>query len=84
MWGPGCWWGPGHLFGGPFGMLIIAGLVFWALGTYGILVFLSRFAKRAGQVAVNAEAPMDIVKRRYARGEIGAEEFVRRKKDLES
>jgi len=65
-------------------MLMIAGLVFWALGTYGILVSLSRSAKRADGVAVNAEAPMDIVKRRYARGEIDAEAFVRRKKDLES
>lgn len=83
MMGPNCWWGwPGHFFGGPLGMIV--GVVFWAAVIYGIFILFSRLAKRPTEDAGKQETPMDILKKRYARGEIDAEEFARRKKDLES
>ncbi len=83
MMGPNCWgWGPGSFFGHPFGMII--GVIFWALVIYGLFVFISNMAKRGSGPAGQNESPMDILKKRYARGEINAEEYARMKKDLEA
>ncbi|MDA8423158.1 MAG: SHOCT domain-containing protein [Nitrospiraceae bacterium] len=83
MMGPGCWWGwPGHFFGGPFGMIV--GILFWAAVLYGIFILISRLARGTGISGGKDETPTEILKKRYARGEIDAEEFARRKKDLES
>mgnify|MGYP001600958123 CR=1 FL=1 len=81
--GPVCWWGwPGHFFGGPLGMIV--GVVFWAAIIYGVVYLFSRFAKNPFGVDAKRETPIDILKRRYASGEIDAEEFAKRKKDLVS
>lgn len=83
MWGQYCgWWGPGYFFGGPWGMII--GIIFWALVIYGIFYLISRLAKQPSGDIRKEETPMAILKRRYASGEIDAEEFARSKKDLES
>ncbi|MBI5021770.1 MAG: SHOCT domain-containing protein [Ignavibacteriales bacterium] len=88
MWNSGCswWWGPGYFFGGPFGMII--GIVFWALVAYAIFRLILNVVNRSF-VATKSEKPlskeetaMEILKRRYAKGEIDGEEFTRRKKDL--
>ncbi len=81
MMGPGCWWGTGSFFGHPLGMLF--GVVFWLLVLYGLFVIISNVAKRGSGPGQN-EMPLDILKKRYARGEVNAEEFVRMKKDMES
>ena len=83
MMGPGCWWGwPGHFFGGPLGMIV--GVIFWAAIIYGVVYLFSRLAKRPCGVNEQLETPVEILKKRYARGEMDAEEFARRKSDLES
>ncbi len=81
--GLNCWgWGPGSFFGPPFGMII--GVVFWVLILYGIFVIISRVAKRPMGSTGSQEAPIDILKKRYARGEMDSAEFARRKQDLEA
>ncbi len=82
MMGPGCWWGPGSFFGHPLGMIV--GILFWAAVLYGIFILISRLAKGSGISGGREEMPMEILKKRYARGEIDAGEFARRKQDLES
>ena len=80
--GPGMMgWGYGM---GWFGMIFMA--VFWIAVIVGI-VFLVRWlmlstgtgSHRAGL----EDSALEILKRRYARGEINKEEFVEKKKDLE-
>ena len=84
MWNPFCgsWWGPGMFFGGPLGMLMM--FVFWALIIYGIFYFISHVARPSAEIVRKEGTSIEILKRRYARGEIDAEEYARRKKDLES
>lgn len=84
MWNSGCswWWGPGYFFGGPFGMII--GLIFWALVAYAIFLLIPNVTNRSLGVSRKEETALEILKRRYAKGEIDPEEFSRRKKDLES
>ena len=79
MWGYDCWagWGHGMGIGG-----VVMMLVFWALLVAGIVVFVGWLRRKdfPGQ----RETPLDILKKRYAQGEIGKDEFDRMKKDLES
>ncbi len=82
MMGPGYWWGPGSFFGHPLGMII--SILFWALVLYGLFAFISTMAKRGSKQAGQDETAKDILKKRYAKGEINAEEFARMKKDIES
>jgi putative membrane protein len=87
VWGRGYGWrmmGPGMM--GGFGFPFIGGigmLVFWALVIGGI-VWLVRSSSRgsAGPSAPPNEAPLDILKRRYAKGEITKEQFEQMKRDL--
>jgi len=58
--------------------------LFWALIIYGIFYFISHVARPSAEIVRKEETPIEILKRRYARGEIDAEEFARRKRDLES
>ncbi len=83
MWNPFCpWWGNGMFFGGPLGMLMM--FVFWALIIYGIFYLISHMTRASSEIVRKEETPIEILKKRYAKGEIDAEEFARRKKDLES
>ncbi len=75
------WWGPGYFFGWPWCMLL--GIIFWALIIYGVYRLISSLAKRRQEGTDKVSTPLDILKRRYAAGEIDAEEFAKRKKDLE-
>lgn len=58
-------------------------IVFWGLVILGI-VYLVKILTGRNAASSKEETPLDILKKRYARGEIDAEEFARRKKDLES
>ncbi|OGR00548.1 MAG: hypothetical protein A2505_01230 [Deltaproteobacteria bacterium RIFOXYD12_FULL_55_16] len=83
MMGTGYWaGGPGCFFGWPLGMIL--GIIFWGALIYGIFLLFSRLAKRRARDGEKEETPLDILKKRYARGEIDAEEFGQRKKNLES
>lgn len=60
----------------------------WGMAVLGILVVIVCFllvrgiASHGGGRRGNTESPLDILKRRYASGEIGKAEFDERKKDL--
>lgn len=87
MWNPYQWWcGPGFFFGGPWGMLI--GLIFWGAVIYGIVYLITHLPKighaQADGMTKVPDSSLEILRRRYAAGEIDAEEFARKRKDLES
>lgn len=76
-------WGMGDGWGfGIFGMLL--GLVFWALLIAGIILGIKWLLEqtRAG-ASGRGESALEILKKRYARGEIDKEEFEDKKKDLQ-
>jgi putative membrane protein len=68
----------GYGYGGGFMWLIVLVLV-------GVVIyFLLQVSKSKGSDGSIIETPLDILKKRYAKGEIDKEEFDRKKKDLES
>ena len=67
----------GYGYGGGFMWLIV--LVLVGIGGY----FLLQVSKSKGADASKVETPLDMLKKRYASGEIDKEEFDRKKKDLE-
>ena len=82
-WGPGpgmMGWGYGM---GWIGMIIMA--VFWIAVIVGI-VFLIRWlvlsTRAEGHKAPSEDSALEILRKRYARGEINKEEFEEKKKDL--
>jgi putative membrane protein len=86
-WGGGCyndsyWHGGHHWFGGSF---FGGGLFIWiiTLLVFGFLIFLAvkYFSTRRGDMFTK-ENPMDILKVRFAKGEITREEFDNIKKDM--
>lgn len=81
MGGRGMMGGYGMMGGWGLGMLL-----FWALITGGIVWLVVAVSRGSGQPvnrqAPAGEAPMDILKRRYAAGEINKEQFDEMKKNL--
>jgi putative membrane protein len=67
----------GYGYGGGFMWLTV--LVLVGVGIYLLL----RVFKSKGSYSSITETPSDILKQRYAKGEIDKEEFDRKKKDLE-
>jgi putative membrane protein len=79
--------GPG-MMGWDYGMgwfWSIIMVVFWIAVIVGI-IFLIRWlvisSRTGGHVARSEDSPLEILKRRYARGEIDRQEFEEKKKDL--
>ena len=68
----------GYGYGGGLMWLII--LVLVGIGVY----FLLQVSKSKGSDVSNIETPLDILKKRYAKGGIDKEEFARKKNDLKS
>ena len=60
-------------------------IIIWIAVIVGI-VFLVKWlveqGRRGGQTSEREESPLDILKKRYAKGEIDREEFERKKRDL--
>lgn len=82
-----CWrmrgWENGYMMNWGFGY---GGMFMWLifLIVVGVAVYFIIQASKAKNVAGPAqETPLDILKKRYAKGEINKEEFDRMKKDLE-
>ena len=81
MMGYGGW---GNTMGGWGGFGILSWLfmiIFWVLIILGA-VALVRYLARSGQQSKEDKTPLDILKERYARGEINKKEFEEKKKDL--
>ena len=75
-------WDGWHMGGWGWGWGILWVALFWALVIAG-LVLLVRYLARSNQpVGPRGEQPLEILKRRYARGEISREEFEEKKRDL--
>jgi putative membrane protein len=72
MWGGGMWFG--WIF-----WLVIIGLIVW------LLINQSNRSRNQTQDQMNPhlESPLDILKKRYAKGEITKEQFEEMKKDLQ-
>jgi putative membrane protein len=81
-WGPGMMgWGGTMGWFGPLGMIL-----FWVVIILVIVLLIRgiRTSKGTGQESGPApESALEILKKRYARGEINKEEYLERKKDLE-
>jgi putative membrane protein len=74
-------WGPMMHYGFGYG-----GMFMWIifLVVVGLLIyFIVHAQKTKGQTPTQIESHLDILKRRYAKGEITKEEYERMKKDLE-
>jgi len=81
--GPGGGWGPMMHYGFGYGY---GGMFMWIvfLIVLGFLVyFIVQSRQGKGPLSTQQESPVDILKKRYAKGEITREEFERMKKDLE-
>jgi putative membrane protein len=72
-----CWLEHGFLFGGPLGMII--GIVFWLFLAFGIFYFISHLYKHKSDNIFQKDTAMEILKRKYAMGEIDSQEFEKRK-----
>ncbi len=72
MWGMWGFWG--------IAMMLMM-LVFWGVVIVGIVLAI-RWVVSQGRPSRPADAALDILRQRYARGEIGREEFEAKKKDL--
>lgn len=68
-------WGMG--FGGPFM------LVFWLLVVIAIVVFVRWLTVQASPPVSRDKSPLEILQDRYARGEIGREEYEEKRRGLE-
>jgi putative membrane protein len=72
-------WGPGMTWGWGMGWIFM--IIFWGLVVVGI-IFLIRYLIGTTKTGRGEESALDILKKRYARGEIEKEEFEQKKKDL--
>ena len=69
----------GHFFGGGFMW------IFWVLIIVGIFFIFQAMTKgSSGNSLPDKESPLEILKKRYALGEIEEEEYERRRKELEN
>lgn len=76
MWGhEGMVWGCGGWFMMIFWIAVIVGIVF-------LVKWLVQQGRTSGQASQKEETPLDVLKKRYARGEIDKEEFEQKKRDL--
>lgn len=85
-------WGGGYGWGGMmggwgfpfFGMGAIVMLLFWGLVIAGIVWLVQSLARSTGTGVSTppAESPLEILKRRYAKGEITKEQFEEMQRDL--
>jgi putative membrane protein len=75
-----CGWGYMHgLFGSIFMMFF--GLVFWIVIIGAAYLVIRNISQKGGNL-LSSETPLDILKKRYARGEITKDEFEQMKRDL--
>lgn len=75
--------GPGGCAFGPWGwIMMLAMVVFWLLFIGGIIALVVWALRAYGPSSRSTETPMDILNKRYARGEITQEEYERMKREV--
>ena len=72
-------WGMGYGWNMGFGLLFM--IIFWVLVLSGVVYLIKLIAGGGGKKQLE-ESSLDILKRRYAKGEVTREEFERMKDDL--
>jgi len=77
MMGPRMMGGFGFMWLMPVFWLVILGLIIWA-----IVAAVGRTGESRGQGSPGTDSALEILKQRYARGEINKEEYEQKKKDL--
>ena len=68
-------------FGGMWFMPIFM-IIFWGLVIWGIVALVRGQSEPRSSDSSKLDSALDVLKRRYARGEINKEEFEEKKKDL--
>jgi len=74
-------WGPMMHYGFGYGGMFMWIIFFIVIGF--LIYFMIKAQKTKNQTSTQHESPMDILKQRYAKGEITKEEYEGMKKDLE-
>ncbi len=75
-------WGFGPMGGFFHAWWALANSVFWIAVVILVIAALSRGGRRPGAPFWRGSAALDILEQRYARGEIGRDEYLQKKKDL--
>ena len=78
--GPGGW-GPMMHYGFGYGGMFMC--IIFLIVIVLLIYFIVQAQKTKGQTPTQNESSLDILKRRYAKGEIAREEYERMKKDLD-
>jgi putative membrane protein len=81
------WGGYDHGWGWGMGFGMISMVLFWVLVIVGIVVLVRWTAAGTGTSSAgptSGKTALDILKERYARGEIQRDEFEQKKRDLEA
>lgn len=79
------WGGYDYGWGWGMGFGMISMVLFWVLVILGIVILVKWIAAgSAGGDRTPAKTALDILKERYARGEIGRDEFEQKKRDIEA
>ena len=82
MMGPGWgYMGPGMMGGFGWAWMPLMMVVFWGLIIFGIVAAV-RYARTDGHRTSSSESALDVLKVRYARGEITKKEYEEKKREL--
>ncbi len=74
-------WGMMGGFGGWWFMPIFM-ILFWGLVIWGIVALVRGLSESRGSDSSKTDSALEVLKKRYARGEINKEEYEEKKKDL--
>jgi len=85
MWRPwgGHMMGTGGMMGYGWGFMILIPVIFLSLIALGLYFLITGFAGAGRPTSSRDERPLEILKKRYAKGEIAEEQYLKMKEELE-